>query len=65
MNAANAISLRNLAILAVALALTAVQSWSFVESTSTVRWVSPHDIATLEDESLIRLAQVDSAALVD
>jgi hypothetical protein len=67
MNAVNT-SLKAFACGAAALALTAVMSWSFVESTSVARWVpaqSSAQVAGAAVEFASHAAQSTVAALVD
>lgn len=65
MNAETINSLKAFACGTAALALTAVMSWSFVESTSVARWVdspSTEQVAQVAAAAVTRAAQ---AALVD
>jgi hypothetical protein len=63
MNAA-VTSLKTFACGAAALALTAVFSWSFVESTSVAR-VQPASVDQMAGVAVVAVAQAAQAALVD
>lgn len=54
-------SLKTFACGAAALALTAVFSWSFVESTSVARWNTAQQVGN----AAVAIAQTSAAALVD
>lgn len=54
-------SLKTFACGAAALALTAVFSWSFVESTSVARWNTAQQV----ENAAVAIAQTSAAALVD
>jgi hypothetical protein len=52
-----------------ALVVTAITSWSFVESTSAARWLGTHAaaaaVASVAQEASVQVAKVAQAALVD
>ncbi|MGQ0835739.1 MAG: hypothetical protein ACT4O5_12635 [Gammaproteobacteria bacterium] len=57
-------SLKTFACGAAALALTALFSWSFVESTSVARWNTAQTTVQVGDAA-VAIAQTSAAALVD
>ncbi|HKZ73923.1 MAG TPA: hypothetical protein VJ011_07660 [Steroidobacteraceae bacterium] len=68
MNAESVSSLKPFVCGAAALALTAIFSWTFVESTSVVRWTTAQASVQIADAAVsaaTHAAQASVAALVD
>jgi hypothetical protein len=64
MNAINTTGFKVFTCAAVALTLTVLSTWSFVDATSKVRLV-PTTVQTVLDHSTMGLARIAAAALVD